>query len=127
MTMRGVVHWFRQPTTIGGLMSVAGAATAAALHGPVTEWAPMLAVGAVGMVLPDNTVGRSAVEKLVLDVLVAVGTRRVAQGLPGILADGQAVLSEVETTTTASTTPDGSAVEVQTTTKVPVHAVGDPP
>lgn len=115
-------HWMRQPSSVIGLMSVVGGATAAYLGDAASSWAPMIAAGVCGLVIPDNT-ARNAPQRFVTDALQAVALHRVPQDLPTLVAEGQeAVQSMTKTTTTPLPSGDAVLVDTQTTTLVPTPA-----
>lgn len=69
-----ILKWARQPTTIAGLSALSGAALA--LLGGQMTWqgaAPIIVAALVGIILPDNSVAKEEVAKVVADAIKAEG------------------------------------------------------
>jgi len=68
--MRALNQWLRQPTTVAGISTFFGTLIALLLRQmSLVEAAPLLAGGAISIILPDNSVARQHAEELAKDVV----------------------------------------------------------
>jgi len=68
--------WLRQPTTVAGMSTFFGTLVALVLKQmSLVEAAPLLAGGAMSIVLPDNSAAKQQAEALAKDVLDHVASK----------------------------------------------------
>ncbi len=87
--MSRLIVWLKQPTTVAGLSALSG--TAVALLGAQLSWQaslPVLVGAVVGIVLPDNSGAKVAIQHLVSDAIQAEQLVVNSHGPVSVMAGG---------------------------------------
>ena len=91
--------WMQQPTSVAGVSGLVGVAVGVATHqlSPLQAAVP-LAAALVAILLPDNTQARADVVRLATEIIAASksGAPGVALAAPRLVADGGAVLADLQ-------------------------------
>lgn len=94
--------WRKQPTTILGIAGIVGTVSGYVAHVLTHDITATTAVGLsaasiVHIAMPDNSAAPTSVEKLAVDAVTAIATRKLSASIPLLFGDAVAVAQAVQT------------------------------